>query len=71
MAELTELNLDRICGHLDNEESPKFDGILAGYEVIPSDVVKQCIKNIGLWCDPKEKAYFQESVDDEEMDSDE
>eukprot|EP00957_Ditylum_brightwellii_P210759 15365357-Ditylum_brightwellii.AAC.1 len=59
MVELTELSLDKMCGHVDKEESPTFDGILAGYEVIPPGVVKEHIKNIGLWCEPKEKAYFR------------
>eukprot|EP00957_Ditylum_brightwellii_P068911 5230750-Ditylum_brightwellii.AAC.1 len=71
MVELTEINLDKICGHVDKEESSKFDRILAGYEVIPPDVVKDCIKNIGLWHEPKENAYFQESVEDKELDGDE
>eukprot|EP00957_Ditylum_brightwellii_P194173 14787344-Ditylum_brightwellii.AAC.1 len=71
MAKLTELNLDKMCGHVDKEESPKFNGILAGYEVISPGMVKQHIKNIGLWREPKEKAYFQESVEDEELDGDE
>eukprot|EP00957_Ditylum_brightwellii_P126393 9635482-Ditylum_brightwellii.AAC.1 len=71
MVELTELNLDKICGHVEKEESTRFDGILAGYEVIPPDIMKQCIKNIGLWHEPKEKEYFQKSVEDEELDGDE
>eukprot|EP00957_Ditylum_brightwellii_P029710 2246039-Ditylum_brightwellii.AAC.1 len=58
-------------GHVDKLESPKFDGILAGYEVTPPDVVKQHINTIGSWLEPKEKAYFQESVEDEESDGDE
>ena len=71
MVELTELNLDKICGHVDKAESPKFDGILAGYEVMPPVTVKQRINSIGSWCEPKEKAYFQKSVEDDDLDGDE
>ena len=71
MVELTELNLDKSCGHVDKAESPKFDGILAGYEVMPPVTVKQHINSIGSWREPKEKAYFQESVEDDDLDGDE
>ena len=71
MVEFTELNLDKICGHVDKVESPKFDGILAGYEVIPPVMVKQHINVIGLWREPKEKAYFQKSVKDDKLVGDE
>eukprot|EP00957_Ditylum_brightwellii_P188737 14366726-Ditylum_brightwellii.AAC.1 len=52
-------------------ESPKFEGILAGYEVMPPVMVKQRIDTIGLWHEPKEKAYFQEIVKSDSSDSDE
>eukprot|EP00957_Ditylum_brightwellii_P100586 7666941-Ditylum_brightwellii.AAC.1 len=71
MVELTKLNLDKICGHVDKVESPKYNGILAGYEVMPPVLVKQRIDTIGLWCEPKEKAYFQESVESDSLDGEE
>eukprot|EP00957_Ditylum_brightwellii_P117009 8925255-Ditylum_brightwellii.AAC.1 len=71
MVELTTLNLDKICGHEDKVESPKFDGILAGYEMMPPVTVKQLINAIGLWHEPKEKAYFQESIKSDSSDGDE
>ena len=69
--ELTQLSLDKVCGHVDKVESPKFDGILAGYEVMPPDMVKQCINAIRLWQEPKEKLYFQKSVKSDNLDGDE
>eukprot|EP00957_Ditylum_brightwellii_P167382 12743026-Ditylum_brightwellii.AAC.1 len=59
MVELTELNLDKIYGHVNKVESPKFDGIFAGYEVIPPVMVKQRINTMGLWCEPKERHIFR------------
>eukprot|EP00957_Ditylum_brightwellii_P017162 1293877-Ditylum_brightwellii.AAC.1 len=55
MVELTKLNLDKICGHVDRVESPKFDRILAGYKVKPPATVKQRIDAAGSWRVPKEK----------------
>eukprot|EP00957_Ditylum_brightwellii_P120159 9168575-Ditylum_brightwellii.AAC.1 len=71
MVELAKLNLDKKFGHVDKVESPKFDGILAGYEVKPPVMVKQSIDAIGLWHEPKEKVYFQESVESDSSDDDE
>ena len=45
--------------------------ILAGYEVMPPVTVKQRINAIGSWREPTEKAYFQESVEDDDLDGDE
>eukprot|EP00957_Ditylum_brightwellii_P196595 14979065-Ditylum_brightwellii.AAC.1 len=71
MVELTKLNLDKICGHVNKVESPKFDGILAGYKVKPPVTMKQCINAIGPWREPKEEAYFQKSVKSDSLDGDE
>eukprot|EP00957_Ditylum_brightwellii_P002566 196828-Ditylum_brightwellii.AAC.1 len=69
MVELTKFNLDTICGHVDKVESPKFDGIIAGYEVMPPVMVKQHIDAIGSWRAPKEKD--KDMADDDEWDGDE
>eukprot|EP00957_Ditylum_brightwellii_P057180 4332463-Ditylum_brightwellii.AAC.1 len=71
MVELTKLDLDKMCGHVDKVESPKIDGILAGYEVKPPAMVKQLIDDTGSWRAPKEKVYFQEIVESESSDDDE
>ena len=71
MVELTKSNLDKICGHVDRVKSPKFDGILAGYEVKPPAKVKQRIDVAGSWCLPKEKVYFQEYENSDSSDDNE
>eukprot|EP00957_Ditylum_brightwellii_P167050 12717365-Ditylum_brightwellii.AAC.1 len=80
MVKLTESNLVKICGHVDKEESPKLDRILAGPQVIPPGVVKKCIQNIGFWRDQKKRHIFRQVLmmknwidrtDDDESDGDE
>eukprot|EP00957_Ditylum_brightwellii_P184825 14077477-Ditylum_brightwellii.AAC.1 len=68
MLELTKSNLDKICGHVDKVESSKYEGIFAGYEVIPPTRVQQHINTEKFWPEPKLKAYFQEKAVDDELD---